>query len=54
MSALYETLEHWLEKERKMRMDGEVDLVNAMMTLQECEAKLAATKLALKELSEAA
>lgn len=44
----YENLEHHLEKERKMSEDGEVDLVNAMKTIQECEAELEATKLALK------
>lgn len=37
-----------------MRSDGEVDLVNTMRTIQEHETELAATKLALKELTEAA
>nr|XP_034569483.1 uncharacterized protein LOC117833987 [Setaria viridis] len=48
-----EKLEHDLEKETQMREDGEVDLVNAMKTIQEREAELEAAKLALKEISEA-
>ncbi|XP_072147293.1 uncharacterized protein [Setaria viridis] len=48
LSTLYENLDHHLQKKKKMRKDGEVDLVNTMKTLQEREAELEATKLALK------
>lgn len=53
LSALYETLEHKLEKEKKLHTDGEVNLVNTMTILREREAELVATKLALKKLTEA-
>lgn len=33
LTALYENLDHHLKKEKKMREDSEVDLVNAMKTL---------------------
>ncbi|XP_072150841.1 uncharacterized protein [Setaria viridis] len=47
-------LEYDLEKETQMSEDGEVDLVNAMKTIPEREAELETSKLALKELSDAA
>ena len=54
LSTRYETLEHKLEKEKKLHTDGEVNLVNTMTILREREAELVATKLALKKLTEAA
>ena len=49
----YETLKHKLEKVKKLRVDGKVQLVDLMMRLRAQEAELAAKDLALKELTEA-
>ena len=54
VTALYENLDHHLKKDKKMHEDGEVDLVNAIKTIQQREAEFEAAKLALKEVSKAA